>query len=219
MSNALYAEEKALGILGTMEFLRNDICSFSLRKLKSHHPETYRHSIRTANLCTRLYDALKLDPAGRDRMIRSALMHDIGKLSVDPRLLDQLDLLTHEEWLRLKDHCPSGLEIARQTGILPYIQEDVILFHHENLDGTGYFGLKGDQLSLEVRIVRAADCLDTMTGFRAYGRTGDAREVFEEMYHWRDIHFDPAVLDALHRLIRPLLAKEGADDGLHPIGE
>jgi HD-GYP domain-containing protein (c-di-GMP phosphodiesterase class II) len=109
----------------------------------------------------------------------------------------------------MKHHCRYGADMLELEAMKNRIDMDIILYHHENLDGTGYDGLTHHGLSLGVRIVCVTDRFDAMTQPLAYGRTNSWEDAFEELYRWRGILYDPSVVDALYTLKK----MEGTADG------
>lgn len=95
------------------------------------------------------------------------MLHDIGKLSIPIHILEKKGKLTHEEFEIIKCHTIVGYNILSNMGIDDI--RDIATLHHEKLNGTGYpFGLKGDQISKEARIVAIADLLSALIGKRSY---------------------------------------------------
>jgi HD-GYP domain-containing protein (c-di-GMP phosphodiesterase class II) len=109
----------------------------------------------------------------------------------------------------MKDHCRYGADMLDMDSMKSRIDMDIILYHHENLDGTGYDGLTHRRLTLGVRIVRVTDRFDEMTQPQVNGRTKSREDAFEELYRWRGILYDPSVVDALYTLKK----MEGTADG------
>lgn len=93
-----------------------------------------------------------------------ALLHDVGKRSLNPALLNKSSALSIDEWERMKTHPVEGHRMLRESGGIGEIALDIVLHHHEKLDGTGYpEGLKNDAVSPFVRIVAIADIFDALT--------------------------------------------------------
>ncbi|WP_186445963.1 HD-GYP domain-containing protein [Paenibacillus cremeus] len=197
----LIQEEKSYSVMDyILEFAEQDICSFLLRKLQRHHHETYQHLLRVSGLCMELFHKLGIHKTEQAKMIRSALLHDLGKLAIDKSLLDKKGPLDREEWTRIQNHCRSGVEILERIGINEHLNSDMIQFHHENLDGSGYYGLKYSELCPGVKILRVEDSYDAMTQPRAYKKSMNSKEAFEELFRWSDIHYDPLVVNMLYSL-------------------
>lgn len=183
-----------------LEFSQNDICSFLMKKLKCHHRDTYLHSIRVSSLCAELFDLFGILKEEQETMIRSALLHDIGKIRIDASLLSKQGFLDKEEWKTMKNHCRNGFDILDTDRMKKYINPEIILYHHENLDGTGYYGLMNNELTVGVKIIRVADSFDAMTQPRAYSKAKSTAEAFEELYRWSGVQYDPLVVDAIYTL-------------------
>jgi putative nucleotidyltransferase with HDIG domain len=181
---------------------RTDISSFLIKKLQVYHKETYLHSIRVAALCAELSTIIGLREDEREIVVRSALLHDVGVIRMEKRLVDKYGRFLNPEWKMLNNHCRLGFEMLRSSLLKPHLDLDLILYHHENLDGTGYFGLQDGQLGIGTRILRAADSYDLLTHSGLQGGGVSVSEAFEEMYRWNDIHYDPLVVEALFEMKR-----------------
>lgn len=193
-------KEATPGIRELIALCGQDHCSFLLRKLKRHHRETYFHSIRVAALCAELSVLLGIPNVEKERMICSALLHDIGKIRIDKSLLDKQGPLNREEWDKIKHHCRHGYDILSTSQMRGGIDLDIILYHHENMDGTGYYGIRQNELTTGIKILRVADSYDAMIQPRAYSQTKSSLEALEELYRWSGVLYEPNVVEALHKL-------------------
>jgi putative nucleotidyltransferase with HDIG domain len=182
------------------DFCRRDISSFLIKKLQVYHKETFLHSIRVAALCAELSAILGLREDDQEIIVRSALLHDVGVTKMEKRLVDKYGRFLNPEWRMLNNHCRLGFEMLKNSLLKPHLNLDLILYHHENLDGTGYFGLQDGQLCIGTRILRVADGYDSMTQSGWQGGGLSTSEAFEEMYRWNDIHYDPHVVEALFEM-------------------
>ncbi len=165
--------------------------------LNAHDRLTRGHGERVRVLTDLIAEELDLPTHDRDRLRWSALLHDIGKLTVHPDILNKPDQLDYEEWEVIKTH---PLEGARLTAPLAgWLGEwaNTIAEHHEKYDGTGYpRGLKGDEISLGGRIVAVADCYDTMTTARSYKSSMTPKAARAELAACAGSQFDPKVVRA-----------------------
>ena len=131
-------------------------------------PYTRGHSDRVARYSMLIGEAV--GPAGRGSgpLRIAALLHDVGKIGVDDRVLKKPGALTPEEFEMMKQHPSKGANIMRPVAQLKDMLPGIEL-HHEHVDGNGYpYGLKGDEIPLMARIIAVADTLDAMTTNRPY---------------------------------------------------
>ena len=109
-----------------------------------------------------------MNAADLDRLRISALLHDVGKIGVDDRVLKKPGKLTDEEFDLMKQHPSKGANIMRPVAQLRDVLPGIEL-HHERMDGAGYpYGLHGDQIPMMARIIAVADTLDAITTNRPY---------------------------------------------------
>ena len=165
--------------------------------LSDHDRGTRGHSERVRALTDLIAEELKLPVADRDRLRWSALLHDVGKLTVHPEVLNKPGKLSEDEWAVIHRH---PLEGARLAGpLLPWLGEwaKTIEQHHERYDGEGYpYRLAGQEISLGGRIVAVADSFDTMTAARSYSPAMSAEAARRELARCSGTQFDPAVVRA-----------------------
>lgn len=128
---------------------------------------TLNHSITVEVITYYLYKFLDVEPENINTILLAAFCHDIGKISIPVEILEKPAKLTFEEMEVMKKHVVYSGEILRWIGL-----EDVAKLaelHHEKIDGTGYpFGLKGNEISLDARILAVADILSALMEKRAY---------------------------------------------------
>ena len=162
---------------------------------KDHY--TSEHSRRVAQYSRII--AKHLDPTlseeELERLYRSALLHDIGKIGVSDSILNKHASLTDEEYEAIKQHTVIGGEILKDLTLLPNASIGAIS-HHERYDGTGYpYGLKGSQIPLEARIIGITDAFDAMNSSRVYRNKMMAKDILQELRAGRGRQFDPELLD------------------------
>ena len=165
--------------------------------LSSHDRRTRGHSERVRAYTDLLADELRLSQPDRDRLRWSALLHDVGKISVDVNILNKAGSPSPEEWEILHQHPVEGMRMIEP--LIAWLGEWGLAVeqHHENFDGTGYpFGISGDQISLGARIVAVADAFEVMTAVRSYKSAMSAREARKELTRCAGTQFDPAIVRA-----------------------
>ncbi|MEA4805717.1 HD-GYP domain-containing protein, partial [Acetobacterium wieringae] len=134
--------------------------------------------------------------------IRTAgLIHDIGKMGIDEKILNKTGALSDEEWQEIKRHPEIGYRILSSANEFSEMA-NCILEHHERWDGHGYpKGLKGEEISLQGRIVAVADSFDAMTSDRAYRKALAYDEAITEIKRCAGTHFDPLVAKMLVEVV------------------
>ncbi|MFP4081791.1 MAG: HD-GYP domain-containing protein [Candidatus Aminicenantes bacterium] len=126
---------------------------------------------------------------------RGALLHDIGKIGIPESILRKAGPLSAAEKEVVKEHPLIGYEMIEEFEFLKKAAQ-VVLFHHESYDGTGYpFGLAGEEIPLEARIFALADTLDAITSDRPYRQASGFEEASREIEKWSGSQFDPDVVE------------------------
>jgi HD-GYP domain-containing protein (c-di-GMP phosphodiesterase class II) len=164
-------------------------------------PYTRGHSGRVAKYSTIIGNGLGLNAEDLDRLRISALLHDVGKIGVDDRVLKKPGQLTEEEFELMKQHPSKGANIMRPVAQLKEMLPGIEL-HHERMDGGGYpYGLQGDQIPLMARIIAVADTLDAITTNRPYQSAMDLQYALDRIRSLAVAKFDPKVVGALEAAV------------------
>jgi HD-GYP domain-containing protein (c-di-GMP phosphodiesterase class II) len=164
-------------------------------------PYTRGHSGRVARYCVVLGDILGLSAEDLDRLRIAALLHDVGKIGVDDRVLKKPGKLNDEEFGLMKQHTVKGANIMRPVVQLKEMIPGIEL-HHERLDGLGYpYGLQGDQIPMMARIISVADTLDAITTERPYQAASPIEFAVERIRSLAVTRYDPSVVAALESAI------------------
>lgn len=161
---------------------------------------TYGHSTQVAVYAGALAEKLKLPESEKNRVIRAALVHDLGKVAVEDSIISKQGPLTNEEFNMVKRHPVIGAQIiSRMKGFQDLVE--LILQHHERWDGRGYpDGLSGNEIRLGARILAMADALDSMFSDRPYRPTRNYKDVIAEIARCSGTQFDPIVAQAFFDL-------------------
>jgi putative nucleotidyltransferase with HDIG domain len=164
-------------------------------------PYTRGHSGRVAKYSTLIAQELGLSAEELDTLRISALLHDVGKIGVEDRVLKKPGALTPEEFTLMKQHTIKGANIMRPVSQLKEMLPGIEL-HHEHMDGRGYpYGLQGTQIPLMARIIAVADTLDAMTTNRPYQSAMDLDYALEKIKALAGPKFDMVVVNALEAAI------------------
>ena len=182
--------------------------------LDARDPYTAGHSERVSTLSVMMGREMNLGSDQLEVLRLGALLHDIGKIGVSDQILRKNGPLTADEFEQIKRHPGLGARILRQVPFLsPHLP--IVELHHERPDGRGYpFGLRGEDVPLEARIVHVADAFDAMTSARAYRAARPASVAIAELERFAGTQFDTACVDALiaampddHDIGEPALAQ------------
>src|SRR6202035_2729618 len=134
-----------------------------------HHTDTYRHCLFVTGFAVAFAQHLGMREDDQRRLARAALLHDVGKAFIPVAILDKPAALTPEEVRQMREHPRRGHDALASQGGFPPEMLDVILHHHELLDGTGYpDGLRGAEISDIVRLITIVDIYSALVEKRAY---------------------------------------------------
>lgn len=160
-------------------------------------PYTRGHSGRVSKYSVILAEAMGLPEEVVYKIRISALLHDVGKIGIDDRILKKPAGLTPEEFEVMKQHPVKGANIIRPVAKLREMLPGIEL-HHESLDGTGYpYGLKAEEIPTMARVIMVADTLDAMTTNRPYQVAMELEVAMEKIRALQVKKFAPEVVDAL----------------------
>lgn len=170
--------------------------------LETKDPYTAGHQKRVSSLARSIAQEMGLsnDTVANIRM--AGTIHDIGKISVPAEILSKPTRLTDVEYSLIKVHPQTGYDILKDVD-LPFPIAKIVLQHHERLDGSGYpYGLRGEEIIPEARIIAVADVVESMASHRPYRPTLGIEVALEEIRKNRGILYDPDAVDACMRLFR-----------------
>ena len=164
--------------------------------LNLHNPETDEHCTRVAIMSLRLASFLGIEEEVVLKNLEwGAYLHDIGKIGVPESILEKADSLSTDEWLIMKKHPLWGYSILENIDFLQGASE-IVLYHHEWWNGTGYpLGLNKKQIPKIARLFSIVDSFDAMVNDRPYRKAFTYHQALEELQLFRDIQFDPEMLD------------------------
>lgn len=164
-------------------------------------PYTLGHQGRVAYLAKKIAKKLNLNEDIIEKIRLASFLHDIGKLTIPTEVLNKGGKLSENEYLLVKEHCKNGYEIIKRVEYLTPIAE-IVLQHHERLDGSGYpLGLKDDEILLEARVIAVCDVFEAMTSHRPYRPAFSINDALKELKEKKGILYDPIVVDVLEELI------------------
>jgi PAS domain S-box-containing protein len=162
---------------------------------------TSGHQGRVAGLAVAIGRELNLPPDRIEGLYFGALIHDIGKINVPSEILSKPNRLSAAEYEIVKAHCQVGYDIVKDID-LEWPVAAIIAQHHERLDGSGYpYGLKGDEIALEARIVGVADVAEAMVNPRPYRGGLGIDAMLGELRRRRGTAYDSQAVDACVKIV------------------
>jgi putative two-component system response regulator len=164
---------------------------------------TGQHTQRVGQMSALLATQLRLPDSQVALIRRAAELHDVGKIGVPDAILMKMGKLTEQEFEVVKTHTTIGARIL-SGGKFPLLRlaEEIAFTHHERWDGSGYGGMRGDDIALAGRIVAVADVFDALTQQRPYKPAWPVGDAIAEIERQRARQFDPTIVDAFMRVIR-----------------
>lgn len=157
---------------------------------------TAGHQRRVAELAKNIAAKLGLSSDVVDAVNMAALIHDVGKIKVPAEILSKPGPLSEVEYLLVKTHPQAGYDLLKGIDF-PWPVAEVVLQHHERLDGSGYpQGLEGQEVRLEARIIAVADVVEAMASDRPYRRALGVEAALKEIREHRGTLYDEDVVDA-----------------------
>lgn len=176
-----------------------DELNYLIDKITEKDEYTKQHCKRVADYCLFLSRKLKCSEEMFDNLVVASLFHDVGKCLIPDEILQKRGRLSKDEFDEIKKH--PGYTKNLLTGKFSDEIIKIASEHHERLDGSGYpYGLSGNQLTLEVKIIAVADSFDAMTTVRPYNRLKSFREAADELYAQKD-KYDQNVTRALKEMV------------------
>ena len=159
-------------------------------------PYTAGHQVRVSKLAVAIGKEMGLNPNELEGLRYAALVHDIGKLAIPAEILARPTKLNDIEFEIIKEHPAQAYSILQ--GIeFPWPVAEIVLQHHERIDGSGYpKGLKGDEIMPEARILAVADVVEAMASHRPYRPALGIRAALTEIVRNKGKLYDPEVVDA-----------------------
>jgi putative nucleotidyltransferase with HDIG domain len=159
------------------------------------------HAERVASLCAMMAEELQFSESDSANLLRAAMLHDIGKVTLPVEVLQRKGPLEEEQMRLLRTHPGRGAALLRaldpDEGLI-----DTILYHHERSDGGGYYGKAGESIPRPARVLAVAEVFDAMTSSRVR-KPLDWQSALEHLREKSGEAFDPACVEALVKVLQP----------------
>lgn len=184
------------------EIIYNKDVQVNLTDISSMDEYTFGHSVSTAVYSLLIGTELNLPKPELQELAMGAVLHDVGKVKLDPRILFKEGKLTDSEFESVKAHPRYSYEILRYCRNMTQKAKMIAFTHHERLDGSGYpQGLKGEKLSDFSRIAAIADVYDALSTNRCYRDKWPTNKVVDFLMKYAGTEFDEIMVAALIKKI------------------
>ena len=179
-----------------------------LKALQERNPGLGAHLDDVTDLCEAVGQELGLSEEQMTPLVQAAALHDVGKVAIPDAILDKPGPLDEAEWEFMRKHTLIGERILAEAPALAEAAK-IVRASHERFDGEGYpDGLKGEEIPLAARIIAVCDSFDAMTANRPYRTAMSAEGALSELHNHSGTQFDPAVVAAFVKTIRPQTAAD-----------
>ena len=170
-------------------------------------PREKMHSERVGNISAKIAETSGFDVESTNKIRTAGYLHDIGKIGIPENILNKNGKLDEQEMIVMKSHPEKSWRILQNTIEFSEIS-NVVLYHHEKWDGSGYpKGLRGEEIPINSRIIKVADAYDSMTNDRSYRTQMTPAEAMGELQNCSGTDFDPQVVEVF---IGQVLANENS---------
>lgn len=172
--------------------------------------ETNAHNYRVTLYTIAFAKSMKVNNERMRSLIKGAFLHDVGKIGVPDAILLKNNKLSEDEYNLMKQHVEYGVEIVQNASWLNDCT-DIIEFHHEHYDGSGYLKkLQGSMIPENAQLFSIVDVFDALTSRRPYKKEYSYETAKEMMLSESGTHFNPEILSIFFTIIRPLYNKIGS---------
>lgn len=205
LRNITYLKEMEKGLTETHKRLRkafHGTVNALATTIEKRDPFTAGHERRVAQIAQAMAINLNTEPEKIEGILVAGLLHDVGKIVVPSEILSKPGILNPHEYNIVKSHPGAGYEILKKVEF-PWPVADIVLQHHERLNGTGYpNNLTKEKIIFEARIIAVADVVEAMLSQRPYRKAKTINQVIAELKEQRGILFDEKVVDACVQLFK-----------------
>lgn len=180
-------------LLGTVDALAAAV--------EKRDPYTAGHQRRVSNLAAAVAREMNLPPDQASAIHIAGTVHDVGKIYVPAEILSKPSRLTEIEMMMVRTHPQAGFDVLK-TVDFPWPVAEIVLQHHERLNGSGYpRALAGEEISLDARILAAADVVEAMVSHCPYHPAHPLEKALEEIVANKSALYDPDVVDTMVKVL------------------
>lgn len=198
--NVIHLRKSVEPLIGTIS--RNPDACLWVARLKQHDQYSYEHALSSAIWAVALGREVGFSRQDLRSLAMGGMLMDVGKLRVDPELLQAQRPLTAKESAYMQDHVTHGLKIIEESGIINPDVINMVAHHHERHNGSGYpLGTWGDKIPAVARIAGIVDTYGALTSNREYAAAVSPSHAIRVLYDARDAEFQAELVEAFIRAI------------------
>ena len=172
------------------------IVDIIIQVVEMRDPYSAGHQQRVSKLATAIAQEMKLPQDKVEGVKIASLVHDVGKVNLPTEIVSKPSKLIEVEFNFVKNHPRTGYEILKKADF-PWPIAEIVFQHQEKIDGSGYpRGLKGAEILIEAKILGVANVVEAMSSYKSYRLALSIDEALREISKYKNILFDPEVVDA-----------------------
>jgi putative nucleotidyltransferase with HDIG domain len=187
--------------LRSLERAYSGVLAILSKFIQTIDADTEAHCVRVSAWGVSIGQELGMDRSMIEKIRIAGLLHDVGKVDISVEILRKAAALSLAERQTIREHAARGAEMVRPIGGILADIADAIESHHENYDGTGYQGLKGEQIPVVARVLAVADVFDALLSDRPYRKSMGIFNALDNLVVSSGSRFDPTVVEALRSII------------------
>lgn len=188
--------------LRSLERAYSGVLAILSRFIQTVDADTEAHCVRVSALSVRIGQELGLDRGVAEELRIASLLHDVGKIDISVEILRKAAALSEDERKTINEHPMRGAAMVKPIGGMLADIADSIEAHHENYDGSGYNGLKGENIPVVARIIAVADVFDALLADRPYRKGIGILKSLDNIISSSGSKFDPMVVAALENIVK-----------------
>lgn len=172
-----------------------DVLKLDLLDIKNDKNYIYKHCISVCIFSVVLGMSMEMTKDQLENLAIAGLLHDIGKTEIKKKVLNSKNRFSKADMDEMRKHPMYGYELLRDQPLISSVSRNAILFHHENIDGSGYYEIAEEQIGIFPRILRVADVYDSLTSMKKYRDAQSPAEAIEYLMANAGILFDKNVVE------------------------
>lgn len=177
------------------ELKKKESLQVNLIDIKNNENYTFKHSVAVCVYSIIIGLSVGLNETQLDDLAVAAILHDIGKFKLPIELLHKKEKLNHIEYEMIKKHPRLAYEELQQYHEVTSVVRNTVLYHHENADASGYYGVPADKQTIYTKIIHVADVFDALTSIRKYRKAFSPQEAIEYIMGNSGNMFDTEIVD------------------------